>query len=92
MTEYKANKPAPSEDLQRIAEHLAEQPEKIDRDFLGEYLYWSWRCLLYVLAMVLLLSISSAGRIFGCGAKTYLSDFGDSGDGCYWPKGAVQVF
>ncbi len=59
MTEHKANKPAPSEDLESIAEYLAEQPEKIHRNFLGEYLYWSWRCLLFVLAMVLLSSISS---------------------------------
>ena len=59
MSEYKANKPPPNEDLQSIAEHLAEQPEKLDRDFLSEYLYWSWRCLLFVLAMVLLASISS---------------------------------
>ena len=72
MNDHKATKPAPSEDLESIAEVLSEQPEKLDRDFWREYLYWSWRCLLFVLATVLLASISSGeppiqylGRISG---------------------------
>ncbi len=28
---------------------LASQPETLDRDFWREYLYWSWRCLAFVL-------------------------------------------
>ena len=59
MSNYKANKPKPSEDLESIAEHLAGQPEKLDRGLLGEYAYWSWRCLLWTLGLVLLLSIAS---------------------------------
>lgn len=38
--------------LREAAEHLSRQPEELDRDFWKEYLYWSWRCLLFVLFIV----------------------------------------
>jgi hypothetical protein len=57
MSEYKASKQEPSENLESVAEFLSEQPEKVDRDFLKEYFYWSWRCLLFVLFMVFLTSM-----------------------------------
>jgi len=57
MSEYKASKQEPSENLESVAEFLSEQPEKVDRDFLKEYFYWSRRCLLFVLFMVFLTSM-----------------------------------
>ena len=57
MSEYKASKQEPSENLESIAEFLSDQPEKVDRDFLKEYFYWSWRCLLFVLFIVFLTSV-----------------------------------
>ncbi len=57
MSEYKASKQEPIENLERAAKFLSEQPEKVDRDFLKEYFYWSWRCLLFVLFMVFLTSM-----------------------------------
>lgn len=57
MSEYKASKQEPSENLESVAKFLSEQPEKVDRDFLKEYFYWSWRCLLFVLFTVFLTSM-----------------------------------
>ena len=57
MSEYKASKQEPGDNLESVAEFLSEQPEKVDRDYLKEYFYWSWRCLLFVLLMVFLTSM-----------------------------------
>jgi hypothetical protein len=72
MDDYRASKEQPSESFQSIAEHLSEQPEPLDRSFLSEYFYWSWRCLLFVLFLVVCISLASGdppiqylGRISG---------------------------
>ena len=33
MSEYKASKQEPNENLENVAESLSKQPEKVDRDF-----------------------------------------------------------
>lgn len=38
--------------LQEVVDHLSEQSELRDLDFWKEYFYWSWRCLLFVLFIV----------------------------------------
>lgn len=44
--------------LREVAENLSKQPEKLDRDFWKEYFYWSWRCLLFVLFIVVATNFS----------------------------------
>lgn len=39
-------------DLGAVAEQLSKKSELRDADFWKEYFYWSWRCLLFVLFMV----------------------------------------
>lgn len=35
--------------FREVAEEISKQPEKLDRDILKEYFYWSWRCVFFVL-------------------------------------------
>ena len=39
-------------DLREVAEQLSKKSELLDPDFWREYFYWSWRCLLFVLFIV----------------------------------------
>ena len=39
-------------DLRDVAEQLSKKSEIRDPDFWKEYFYWSWRCLLFVLFIV----------------------------------------
>lgn len=48
-----------------VAVHLSKQPEKPDRDFWKEYFYWSWRCLLFVLFIVVATNFSFHEGIVG---------------------------
>ena len=51
--------------LRDVAEHLSKQPEKYDLDFWKEYVYWSWRCLLFVLAIIILTNFDAREGIVG---------------------------
>ncbi len=57
MNDYKASKPEPNRDFDSVAEYLSDQPEKLDKGFWKEYIYWSWRCLTFVLFMVFVTSM-----------------------------------
>ena len=60
MAEYKTDKPDPGEVFQEFVENLSKQPAKVDRDLVGEYFYWMWRSLLFVLALVFLSALWSS--------------------------------
>ena len=52
-------------DFRDVAEHLSKQPENFDRGFWKEYFYWAWRCLLFVLFIVVATNFNFREGIVG---------------------------
>ena len=44
--------------FREVAEEISRQPEKLDRDLLKEYFYWSWRCVMFVLFIVVVTNLN----------------------------------
>jgi hypothetical protein len=61
----KARKDNPESDFKGIANRLSKQSVVRDPDFWKEYFYWSWRCLLFVLFIVVATNLNWNDGIAG---------------------------
>lgn len=73
MDKYKAEKPPPCENLESIAKHLSEQPEKLNLEFWKEYFYWVWRIALFIISLNLLTNYSQIRKEGLIGAYDHIA-------------------